>query len=238
MRLLDKRTVNVEIATQRKQQVDLGVSLAKKVDAVRQTLQEEETRLETFRSQTVKKLQDDIDSKVAEKENLERGNVRLREERLLAQAPIDLKEEWQKVREDRTEMANWNERLTLTSVELIAKEAETLEHAQILERLRKEIEERAELSTRTLKEAEKRLAQADVALDSAKKEADLLLASAKQTEAHVKVREEDASLREIYLTQREMSVTEREADLVSREKKLKSRQDLLVKAQNYLAKKK
>lgn len=64
MRLLEKRTVSNEIANQKAQEAKKGLVLAKKVDAVRQTLQDEEQNLEKFRSENIKKVTQDIDREI------------------------------------------------------------------------------------------------------------------------------------------------------------------------------
>lgn len=70
MRLLPKRRANAEVATQRKQQIEEGLILSQKVDALRQTLAEEQQKLELFRSETVKRVQAEIDAKIRERDEL------------------------------------------------------------------------------------------------------------------------------------------------------------------------
>lgn len=70
MRLLPKKLANAEVATQRKQQIEEGLILSRKIDALRETLQEEECRLALFRSETVKRVQDEIDAKIRERDAL------------------------------------------------------------------------------------------------------------------------------------------------------------------------
>ncbi len=48
MKLLDRKTVNVELARQRKQQIDEGVTIATKIDVLRQTLGSLEAQHKTF----------------------------------------------------------------------------------------------------------------------------------------------------------------------------------------------
>lgn len=71
-KLLDKRIISAELATQKKQQIDTGIALAKKVDSVRETLAEEEKRLELFRINTIKQVQQEIDIKINEREQVKK----------------------------------------------------------------------------------------------------------------------------------------------------------------------
>lgn len=234
-RLLDKRLVNAELATQRKQQVDLGVVLSKKVDAVRESLDTEEARLEEFRSSTIKRVQVEIDAKIRERETLESDNIRLREERIRLSGPLDLVEAWDEVNSGKQENTAWNERLTRESIEVLARE----EDARVSgEKLRKELEtaqEKAELAERTLQEAERRFAHADDASKRALEEEERVGKESKQRENHLAVREEDATLREISLSKREVEVEQKSIDLENREQKLRVAQETFMKAQNYLS---
>lgn len=69
-RLLDKRTVNAELATERKQQMEKGKELAQKIDALRATLAEEQEKLERFRTETVRIVQAEIDALIRKRDLL------------------------------------------------------------------------------------------------------------------------------------------------------------------------
>lgn len=95
-KLLDKKTINREIAAQTKQQIDAGIVLSKKVDAVRDTLLEEEGNLERFRSQTVSIAQKEIDALIQKRGTLLADIKELEKERTLLQMPLDA--EWEKLK--------------------------------------------------------------------------------------------------------------------------------------------
>lgn len=237
-RLLDKRTVNAEVASQKKQQIDLGVSLAKKVDAIRETLNEEEATLDKFRSETLKKVRSEIDAEIQARDSLKAGNAILREERIKLEAPVDLSQAWEEVKLGKEENAALQERLSLESIEQIARESDLVLLGEDLLKQKGNILKKDELAERNLEAAENKYAQADDALLRAEREAQELLKDAQQRENHLKVREEDATTREVSLSRREEDVATHELDLSNREKKLKSRQELFLKAQNYLKSKK
>ena len=69
-RLLDKRTVNAELATERKRQIEQGVELAKRIDLLRATLLEEQEKLERFRTETVRAVQIEIDQLIRKRDLL------------------------------------------------------------------------------------------------------------------------------------------------------------------------
>lgn len=77
-RLLPKRLINAEVATQKKEQIVQGIAIAKKVDSVREALQTEEKNLETFRAQTIKQVQSEIDTKTIELDMLKKEALRIR----------------------------------------------------------------------------------------------------------------------------------------------------------------
>lgn len=69
-RLLDKRTVNASLATERKQEIDKGVQLAKAIDALRETRNQEEQALERFRTETARQVHLEIDALIKQRDNL------------------------------------------------------------------------------------------------------------------------------------------------------------------------
>lgn len=237
-RLLDKRIVSAEVATEKKQLIDRGITMAKKVDAVRDTLQEEEQKLESFRSETLRRVQLEIDAKLHERDSLERENTNLREDRIRLSAPIDLSQAWSEVKEREIRMDEWNERLTNDSISLLAKEEDVRETKENLRIVSENVLRKDSLLERTLTEAETKLTQASDILERAKRDSEKMLKEARDAENHIRVRESDATEREQYLSKREDEVLRHEVDLASREKKLRSRQELFMKAQNYLKNKK
>lgn len=82
-RLLDKKTVNAELATERKRQIDEGRRLTDSIEALREAKVKEEQALEDFRKHTISVVQIEVDRK--QKEARERiGLLRNEEESLKA----------------------------------------------------------------------------------------------------------------------------------------------------------
>lgn len=237
-RLLDKRTVNAEVATQKTQQIKEGLALAKKVDALRETLQEEQGNVDNFRKETLLQIQREIDTKIAERNFLQNSNEILRQEHIKLQAPIDLTQEWEQARRATLENKHWEERNIDFQVSLIARESECLERENALILKETEAARANILSNRTLEEAEKSFTEADKTLANAKLTAHALLSEAKIKERDIRLREQDIDTWNSQLTQREKEVKEHEIDLANREESLKVRYETFIKAQNYIKNKK
>jgi hypothetical protein len=237
-RLLDKRVVNTEVATQKRQQIQHGIALAKKVDAVRDTLQEEERNLETFRVETIKRVQAEIDVKIKEKDHLESEIARRKEERIKLEAPIDLQEAWREVLEGKVEVSDWRERLTNQSVQQLAREGEIKQSNEELTKRIDEVDRKEGLAERTLKSAEEKFEEASSVFDKAQANSKRLLDIAVKKEKQVVEREIEADERDALIVEREREVNEHETDLSNREKALKVRYDTFVRAQAYIKSKK
>ncbi len=119
MKLLPKRVVNAELALQKKRDIDSGLELARKIDALRETLATEEKNLEQFRTHTIGSVQVEVDAKVHERDALEAENARRRDE-IRNLAPLNLKKEWARVGDDKREIEGWKQHLAEKEVELIS----------------------------------------------------------------------------------------------------------------------
>ncbi len=79
MRLLKKQTIDVEKVIQRKREIDEGVLLATRVDALRRTLADEEKNLRTFRETALNEVHLEIEALLKDKEALKREIERNKE---------------------------------------------------------------------------------------------------------------------------------------------------------------
>ena len=234
MKLLPKQKINAEVATQRKNQIDQGLALAKKVDALRETFQEEESRVEIFRSETMKKVQAEIDALIAEKNSLQSKLEVMREERMRLLAPVDLSEAWSEVKSGKAEIIEWRERLAQHSVELLAKESDI---ALLKEEIRKKqdnLDRKDALVERTLSGVEDKFAEVSTLLDNTRKESERATLEHKLADNHLKVREHSVTQREETLAKQQEEVNAHEIDLANREEKLRVNQEVFIRAQNYI----
>lgn len=69
-KLLDKKIISASLADEQRREIDKGLKIAKAIDALRETLGEEEQKLERFRTETVLKVQIEIDSLLQQRNNL------------------------------------------------------------------------------------------------------------------------------------------------------------------------
>lgn len=238
MRLLDKKSVNTDLAHQKKLQIDEGVKLATKVDVLRETVVKEEGNLQRFRGETIQFVQKEIDEKVQERDLLEKGNVFLREERIRLSAPIDLTEAWKEVKSGKSEITSWRDSLSEKEVKMLARESDVVGGEQSLVKRHEAIARKEKLTERTLAGAQEKFEKASVTLEKAQEEGSKLINDAIHREQVVSLRESDATVKEATLLEREKVAAAHELDLSNRELALKDRYETFVKAQNYIANKK
>lgn len=233
-RLLDKKVVNAEVATQTLRQVKEGIILAKKVDALRDSVGEEETRLERFRQESVARVQMQIDVKIAERDSLIRENETLKEDRIRLQAPIDLKEEWEKVRADRGENEVWQSKLIEQQVAVLAREADNQTLSDSLLKRDSDLKEKEALIERIFSGAEEKYELASNELDKAEKKSQAVLARANEKEKDILIREQEVNEWNDSLMKLEEELKEKDTDLTNRERALTDKYETFMRAQRYI----
>lgn len=119
--LLSKSEVDKRKALDRQREVEEGIKIAKRVDTLREVAAHEETSLTKFRVKTVEAIQAEIDEKIAERNQLENSNRSLREERIRLEGPLNLVQEWERVKEDKTANERWSTELVNREVVIAAK---------------------------------------------------------------------------------------------------------------------
>lgn len=237
-RLLDKKTVNAEQASQQRQKIMEGITLAKKVDALRVSLGDEQERLEKFRIETTKRIQKDIDAIIGEREDLIKGNEKLKEERIRLQAPLDLKEEWEHIRAFHSENETWQSTLINQQVEILAREADSQTLSNTLRKRDSDLKDRETLAERMFKEAEEQFSEASSTLSSSKEKAKEICSRAASKERNVEIREQEVNIWNEDLMSLEKELKEKDTELTNRETALQRRYETFLKAQNYIKNKK
>lgn len=195
IRLLDKKTLSVDLAIQKKKQIDQGVNLAKKVDAVRETLLEEEKRLAEFRNESIARTQTEIDAKIKEKNFLE-SEIKKREKDLTKlREPLDA--EWEDVNSKIRAVNTLSLSLNQMQGELEKAIALNIQR----ERLNKEEEQRIakerERSVQALTEADLLKEMTSDTLTKAKTRADTIHLNARKIHEEAERREQDVDRREV-----------------------------------------
>lgn len=238
MRLLDKRAATAEIATQRAQTIKEGLNLAKKVDALRETLQEENGNLETFRRETIAKVQQEIDVKISEKDFIEGKLIPMREEYERLLLPPDLRKDRAEVQEQLVSLQIAIDKVQTRESELKSESALNTKQKLENEEERQRIDEEHRRSTELLSKADALKDDAVKVLFAARAEAKKIINNAKEREEAVAVREVEVADREVQVIKLKQTIDADEIDLASREKKLRVNQEVFIKSQNYLRNKK
>lgn len=213
MKLLPKSQVEVAKSREQRQKIDEGVVLAKKIDNLREVALIEEKKLEEFRRKTVKKIHDEITTKSTERDQLEEGNKKLREERKELKKPLD--EEWLKLSEAQKALAIREEGITQderTARECL-REAESTSKRSVIALTKAESRER--LASETFREA-----------GNANTEAQSILKRARRTEESVDKRKEEV---ERSLARRDIAASARERDIDIKETRLAREREKLKK---------
>lgn len=221
MNLLDKKLVSAEVATQRKQQIDLGVSLAKKVDAVKETLQQEETRLESFRLESVARVKVEIDKLLSQKQILKGEIDVLLRDKANAQIPLDV--EWEKITYATSKLQKdrdaWGEKSDLLSQrrnEIERREAETLSNKERATELLR-------VSSEKYVESEEALTEAREFSKKLREEAGAILSSAESRLKLVELKEDGLRMREEEVDRVWEKVRMKEVNVANRERVLRDR---------------
>ena len=225
MRLPSKIEVNNQVATQRKRDIDEGLALARKVDALRQTLASLEQQHNTFIAGMEGELHKRTDFLISEVANLERDVADLEERKKQLQIPLD--EEWAKVNARVKEIENSALKLKgledkLNQRELVQderdrKSKEVLVRVKVRDRASRQAYEQAE---NTKNEADKIKAEI-----SAKREIKEVEYAEKDKEYAIK--EQSLVSYKFTLEKREEQVEMKEQEVKDKEIQLKDREETL-----------
>jgi len=91
MKLLDKKTIVAEKAVERKQEIDEGIKLARKIDKLRETSSQEEVKLGKFRDASLKQIKGEIINLSSQQQVLINNIAVLQEEKRVLLIPLDEK---------------------------------------------------------------------------------------------------------------------------------------------------
>lgn len=225
MKLLAKREISIDLGRQKKIQIDEGINLARKVDALREQLQTETGNLRRFREEAITGVQKEIDSYVHQKDILKDAVKDLREKRLQLLIPLDV--EWARL-ERRKEQ--------FSKIELIQeqKDDDLAQRQAQVEKGEQEIsEEKSRIASLKIRATES-LTYANATLMQARSEADSIRNRAQATLSGAELKDKKSDLRERsletqeYWVEKEKEAIEKAAtDLTKREKVLADRTAML-----------
>lgn len=229
MRLLDKKSIAVQAASQKKKQIDEGTGLATKVDALRRTLSDEERRLETFRSETIKQVHVEINLEQSKLDSVKKDVLREERKRAELQKPLDV--EWEKIRQELNIIQR--ERIEQLRIQETQdqRDLEQEKQQKEIDNEKLRVTEDRRLSSKNLTESEELRKESQITLYDARTKAQETLSNVKAKERIVILREENIIAREEKLEQEKSDIQKKEIDLANRERALTDKYLTFIRTQ-------
>lgn len=112
MNLLPKKQVQSQVQDERKQKIDEGIELAKKIDVLRETLTSLTKQHEAFIANMKGQLDNELETLRIEKGTLEASIVNLKQQQIQLRKPLDA--EWELVKKKNTDAQLLLEQITKT----------------------------------------------------------------------------------------------------------------------------
>ena len=211
MKLLDKKTITSQVAGQRRSQIEEGINLAKKIDALRETLSSLEKQQKSFIAGMRAGLEREIGSLQSERNTLQKEIATLKKEKVLLQIPLDSKWEEVRVREkifEASEKKIEEDRRVLTCLVLENDKAS------------RQIEKQSSKSLEYNRTAEENLSHAQKIVQEAEEKSVCIKDKAKNFLKKVQKREENVLNREALCSSQENKLKKREETIEERERKV------------------
>lgn len=232
MKLLDKKTVNTVMAGERKSQIDEGVTLAKKIDALRQTLSSLQQQHQEFvngmseglRKQT-ETLQFEIDSKRMVLCDLEEERMRLLEP--LTNAWNDYKEKERELNISKEEYHQKRAYLTIYQQELDERQKKLIPEEDRLIDMAKQVQKQADKAVSSSIEAQKILSKAESYDETVRESLDVKKKELVKRETEIAVKERDIELEKNF-------IEKEKKDIIKIKAQLKDQRDTLERAMKRL----
>lgn len=228
MKLHSPRTIQTNLNDERKQDIDNGLKLARKVDALREDLSKEEQKRDLFINANTTELQKrlgELSSTIAIKE---KEVEVLEDKKRELMKPLTL--EWDKLKEQQKELEekeidlnNLKSTLTLLQGELDRRSKELSIDESRHEELKKEINIQVEKVSNASLEAQNTLIQA-------REEEKRILSIARIKEGNVVKKEKELSLRESAIVSRESQLSKEEKEIINEKIRLADMRRTLERA--------
>lgn len=154
MKLLEKREIDKLKAIDRRKEIDEGIKLARKVDTLRELSAKEETNLLKFRDESIKKVKEEINILIAEKEALLNDPTLLKKEKVLSQVKVELENSFKKLNKEKRAVEELRRSILDKETNLIARESQIdISFKEFFDRNEK-IKEKENLTQKYLSKAE------------------------------------------------------------------------------------
>lgn len=231
MRLLDKKEIATKHAAQKKIEIEEGIKIARKVDALRETASKEEARLSKFRTETTKQVQSEIDALIIDRALLKDEVETLCSEKKNLSIPLDA--QWEKVKDREALLIRAKDELTALFADVAVSVAQIKKAEKLLRIEESRIAYEREAVLKNFEESQDALAKARETLREAgvmktsiqdfsrNKEQELASreagVAALERNAQMRMRAQDA--RELELNARETLIADRYQTLLRDEKR-------------------
>ncbi len=232
MRLLSKQEINARKATEKKQQIDEGVKLARKVDALRELRTQEDAVLQKFRAETVATINDEIKTLSERRISLSDEVVLLEWRRADALKPLEKETAELEVR--RAGLQLLDDEVKNATKELHTYDKKLDVRAKRIETDREDVDQQLRDTEAARKDAADHLSESEKALEKAKsietqavERYDLLVAELSQRETALLGRERD-------ILDKEKTNAERERALNDRERLINDRYATLLRTEQHI----
>lgn len=221
IRLLPKSDVAKAKALDRQKEVQEGMKLAKRVDNLREVAAREEESLTKFRVNTISLLKKEIDEKVTERDFLEDTNKVLREERMRLEAPLDLTQAWDRVKNEQEAVEEWREDVLLREISLTERENNVRDTEKGFKGREQEIRNNEDWTRQALTKAEN---DSNVARDAVKE--------AEETKMRIKHQERQQN---VVVAQKNQEIATIEEGLSFREEEVEKDKADIINQRKFLA---
>lgn len=228
MRLADKKQIQLSVAVERQAEIEQGVLLAKKIDALRQAKLNEEASLNKFRDQSTKNIQKDIDSLLVKKDSVI-AEIKAETEYLaLLRKPLD----WEQVRLRKIELDSQKELLAKRELLIIQQELQITQRLEDIEENESRIQEKKRQVAERLQIAEDLRIQTEQ--DSVRKSQEYkkFKQQTKEIENNLFDRQANIAVAERELKLRQDSIFLKERDIITRTALIVDREQTLEREIN------
>lgn len=230
MQLLKRSTVQTEVSNQRQKQIDEGLRIAQKVDALRQTLGELEQQQAKFLAGMEKELEERTQPLVKKIASLQKDIEDLEEKRKLLLEPIDSK--WVAVNAKESELEETQTLLEKKTSEIIFREERVTDLGIELKNRLFKVKTRERELDKTIRTASEELYIAQEKHIEAQKAKDASDQYSKESKQELFTREADVAVREREVKMLQNHTIDRERELDERETLIKDREDTLERELN------
>lgn len=212
MQLLDKKQINHISSIERKNEIDQGMHLARKVDSLRTTVAEEEKNLAKFRENAIQQVVSEVQIKTDELKNIKKDIEEAHLKRLELEKPLT--EEWQKLEIEKSKIQEKSIEIQKELDSVWRQKKQLRKEKSILDNLMNECQVIKQDAQKSLDNA-KKIENKALELSSQQKEIrDKYIGEMELIQKDLAHRENKVSIREKNVSLKEQSLKEKERELI------------------------